>query len=120
MVVRRSPGKRIRIIHNATGEVFEMKIIDVESEGHEGRPHVLAEFEYEPKQYSAQARYYNTCNEWPSAIYLHRNGEVHLRNSSGDEMTIQVSRISGKDVNVRLVDPNHLFEFQWSDHRLTA
>lgn len=120
VMVQRSPSEMIRIIHVATGHIFELKVLDVDNGGHEGRSRVLTEFCYKSHEFSAQARLFENCQEWPSAIYLHRNAEIYLCNSSGEDMTIHVARVSDGDVNFRLVDPTRRFEFQWSKHRISA
>lgn len=116
MIVRRTPDKRIKIVHTASGDVFDLKVLGVDC--HNDRVRVGVDVDYDKNLYYVGVTGFYLDAEGPLRLY--HDGSIHLRHFSGEEMTIQAIRIAGKDVDFRLHDPARRFEFLWSDRRLPA
>src|ERR1700744_3984555 len=104
MVVRRTPGKKIKIIHESTRDVLEITLLHVSS-----RSSIEVNFDYEPEEYSVGDGH---------LFLLNHTSEVDILHKSGEKMIVQVVDISHKEADIRLVDKNHYFRFEWSDRVL--
>lgn len=120
MVVRRTPGKKIRIVHEGSRDVLELVVVRVSN-----RAILQVRLDYNHSDY--EASWNEKIGDWvemspitTDEILLSRSSEVGILHRSEDRMEIQVVDISHKDANIRLVDPDHLFRFEWSDRFLAT
>lgn len=111
MVVRRTPGKKIKLIHEVSKDVIELTVVSIQS-----RTSVEIRFDYEWDNFQVMDDTY----EMHGDVLLVKNCELDVLHKSGDKMEIQVVDISHKDTNIRLVDKDRLFRFEWSDRFLTV
>jgi hypothetical protein len=115
MVVRRTPGKKIRIVHVISKDVIELTVLQVTS-----RTAIQVNLDYsEGFQVSEVKNDYARYLD-PGEMVLHCESNLDILHKSGDEMLIQIVDISHKDTNIRLVDEKHLFRFEWSQQFLNV
>lgn len=117
MVVRRTPGKKIRIVHEISKDVLELTVLHVSKiDSHNSRVHLLLNHHRDHYRIEWAVDYELGPSE--GELILRDNGEIGILHRSGQRMEIQISDISHRDVNIRLVDKERLFRFDWSDQAL--
>lgn len=119
MVVRRTQGKKIRIVHEGTKEVLELVVLQVYKHGQGGtRLHLQLEYPHDAFKIEWATDY--ELGPADGELVLHRGSEFGILHKSGDKMEIQVADISYNDANIRLVDKARLFRFDWSERALAT
>jgi hypothetical protein len=111
MIVRRTRGEKIKIIHETSGDVFKITLQHIFK-----CSSIEVDFDYDSEQYCVG----NSTSFVQNLFLLNRTSEVDIFHKSGDKMMVQVCDISYKDANIRLVDKNRYFRFEWSKRILST
>jgi hypothetical protein len=102
MVVRRSRGSIIRLIHSDSREVIVLQVLELNGRTKQAR----IKLTFDETQF-----FVNIGNE----SVLEESDSFSIRHRNGDVIKVEMASVKYWDTNIRLIDKTRLFEFDWTD-----